>query len=154
VRRLGSHLGPEIPTISAERASKLRGFTPRGCSGERCGISPFGFGGPRWMYVRLQPHNGLRLDITPRQLGLQFTAKKNRPKAALQFEADDRRSSGHQCWLVLPAISHEADASEAEDHHRPCRGLGNSANVDRVVKERCRPRLIDDLVRRVRCNDV
>ena len=29
-------------------------------------------------------------------------------------------SGGHQRWLCLPAISHEADACEAKDHHRTC----------------------------------
>jgi hypothetical protein len=30
---------------------------------------------------------------------------------------------------IATAISHEADASEPEDHHRPSRGLGDGADV-------------------------
>jgi hypothetical protein len=38
--------------------------------------------------------------------------------AASQFKPDDLGSGGHQRWLCRPAISHEADACEAKDHHR------------------------------------
>ena len=31
-----------------------------------------------------------------------------------------------KCWPALAAIGHEANAQEAEDHHRPGRGLRNA----------------------------
>jgi hypothetical protein len=30
---------------------------------------------------------------------LQKLPNKSRPKAALKFKSDDRRSGSHQCWL-------------------------------------------------------
>ena len=64
----------------------------------------------------------------------QITAnRKSYPKAALQFRAGGRGSDSHQCWLQLPTIRHEADASEVEDHHRPCRGFGSGVcEIDRA----------------------
>jgi hypothetical protein len=43
---------------------------------------------------------------------LSAAQKKSRPKAALSFDPDDGRSGGRQGWLRLPAIGHEANASE------------------------------------------
>src|SRR5438105_2253283 len=63
---------------------------------------------------------------------------KSRLKAALQFNVFDQ-SGGHQCWLRLPPISNEADASETEDHHRPCGRFGDrSSKVDYNGIARCK----------------
>ena len=44
---------------------------------------------------------------------------KSRPKAALAIHGGEGLR-GVERHLVLPPIRHEADASEAKDHHRPC----------------------------------
>jgi hypothetical protein len=45
---------------------------------------------------------------------------KKPPEGGFSIQPDDLGSGGHQRWLCLPATSHEADACEAKDHHRPC----------------------------------
>ena len=57
---------------------------------------------------------------------LRFTDKR---KAALRRPLKSNlgnRSGREQCAAATP-ICHEADTSEAKDHHRPCRGLGDCA---------------------------
>jgi hypothetical protein len=53
----------------------------------------------------------------------QYRKSPRKEKAARKrlFNSNLMISSGRtQCWLALPAIGHEANASEAEKHHRPC----------------------------------
>jgi hypothetical protein len=49
----------------------------------------------------------------------RYGQKKSRPEAALQTQ--DMIGSGETKGrtILLAAIGHEANASEAEDHHRP-----------------------------------
>ena len=42
------------------------------------------------------------------------------------------RSEGEPIVLARPAIGHEADTSEAKDHHRPSGGLRDGRNRDVV----------------------
>jgi hypothetical protein len=49
---------------------------------------------------------------------------KSRPKAALNSNFGSGLH-GHQRWLRLPTIRHEANAREAEDHHGPGGGFGD-----------------------------
>src|SRR5438128_4585470 len=60
-------------------------------------------------------------------------ARKSRPKAA--FRSLKVASGGQYGRPRFPAISHEADAGEAKDQHRPGRGLGNGADLYRHVAQ-------------------
>jgi hypothetical protein len=54
----------------------------------------------------------------------RYSKKKSRPKAALSRRVLVRSGSERETLIFArPAIRHEADASEAEDHHSPCGGF-------------------------------
>jgi hypothetical protein len=40
---------------------------------------------------------------------------------------NDRELGGYKCGLRLAAISYEAKAAEANDHHGPCGWFGNAS---------------------------
>ena len=55
--------------------------------------------------------------------------KKDRPKAVFSSLRSLRRESNEaQCALL--AVSHEAQAAEADNHHEPCGRLGDSADCE------------------------
>ena len=66
--------------------------------------------------------------MIPTQFGqLDENAIINDLNAASQSKPDQGKSGGHQGCLRLPAIGHEANTSEAEDHHGPGGRLGDCA---------------------------
>src|SRR5258708_25874926 len=67
----------------------------------------------------------LRVCAKPSQRWIEVAQMKKPPGGALFKSNLISGSGGHQCWLRLAATRHEANASEAEKHHRPCGGFGD-----------------------------
>jgi hypothetical protein len=64
-------------------------------------------------------HKGRHVSKVPRRDIEHASARKEKPPVGgFSIQTDDLGSGGHQRCLCLPAMSHEADASEAKDHHR------------------------------------
>jgi hypothetical protein len=76
--------------------------------------------------VRFYAHDGLKPDIAAGPKGAESDiaqpkeVKEKPPEGGVSIQSDDQGSSDAKLSPVLPtAISHEANACEAEDHHRP-----------------------------------
>ena len=70
--------------------------------------------------------------------------KEKPPEGGSLFNSDVGSDRRHHCWFRFPTIRHEPNASETEQHHRPCREFGDSAErpeqsvrlpIDTVGKE-------------------
>jgi hypothetical protein len=63
-------------------------------------------------------HPGMSEKCQDATSSMQVLEKKSPPVGGFSIQTGDLGSGGHQRCLCLPAISHEADASQAKDHHR------------------------------------
>jgi hypothetical protein len=57
-------------------------------------------------------------EVPGRDIEHASARKEKPPVGGFSIQTDDLGSGGHQRCLCLPAISHQADAFEAKDHHR------------------------------------
>jgi hypothetical protein len=102
-------------------------------SPRRCGTPPYRPPAPKSNF-RFTPESGLLSDIPPCPKSAKPGSggyKRRKEKAARRRPSEVIWGSlrGVQRHLVLPPIRHEADACEAEDHHRPRGRFGDGANA-------------------------
>jgi hypothetical protein len=76
--------------------------------------------------IRIRPYSGAAV---PRSGTVRVVAQTKRPPEGRSFDRAMRMRSGQTQRPVLPPISEEAHAQEAEDHHGPGRRLGHGRNT-------------------------